>query len=204
MIIRVCLLSLLCCVNLGCQTMGPNQQRGTAIGALTGSMIGAAVGQSQGKAPEGALIGAVAGAATGNAVGNATDQEIQQARYNQQLEAEQARLAALSFDQIVQMHNSGLGADVIARQIQTQGLRQLPTANDLIFLQSNGLPDTVLMTCQSAIQCPPAGPNGSVRIAPECELVFPVVSPCPAVRFAPPHRHFHHDHPGSMGLHIGF
>ena len=204
MIIRCCLLGLLCCVNLGCQTMGPNEQRGTAFGALTGSMIGAAVGQSQGKAPEGALIGAVAGAATGNAVGNATDQEIQQAHYNQQLEAEQARLAALSFEQIIQMHNSGLGADVIARQIQTQGLRQLPTANDLIFLQSNGLPDTVLMACQSAVQFPSGGPGGPVRIVPQCELVYPLVAPCPAVRFPPPHRHFHRDHPSSMGFHIGF
>ncbi|MCH2182813.1 MAG: glycine zipper domain-containing protein [Mariniblastus sp.] len=203
MIFRIGLLGFLCCVT-GCQTMGPNEQRGTALGALTGGMVGAAVGSSQGKSPEGALIGAVAGAATGNAIGNATDQEIQQARYDERVRAEQARQAALTFDQIVEMQVRGLGPDVIVRQIQAQGLRQLPTVNDLIFLQNNGLPDTVLIACQSAVPFRSTPPAGSVRIVPECEVVYPVVRPCPVVPWGPPPRHFHYQRPGSIGFHFGF
>ena len=203
MVIRVGVLGLLCLVS-GCQTMGPNEQRGTAIGALTGGMVGAAVGNSRGKSPEGALIGAVAGAATGNAIGNATDQEIQQARYEERLQVEQARQAALSFDQIVQMHNRGLGPDVIVRQIQSQGVRQLPTVNDLIFLQTNGLPDAVLIACQSAVPCSAAPVTGPVRIVPEYEVVYPVVPPCPVVPLVPPRRHFHYHRPNSVGFHFGF
>ncbi len=181
--------------------MGPNQQRGTSLGALTGGMLGAAVGSGQGKGAEGALIGAVAGAATGNIVGDAADQEIEQARYEQQLATERAYLAALSFEQLIQMHASGLGEDVIIRQIQTQGLRQPTRTDDLIFLRSSGLPDAVLLACQSAsLQ---SGPSREVRVVPACEVVYPVV-PCPAVRFPPPYRRFYHEHPPAMGIHIGF
>ncbi|MEE2827090.1 MAG: glycine zipper family protein, partial [Planctomycetota bacterium] len=199
MILRICLLGLFVC-NVGCQSMGPNEQRGTALGALTGGMLGAAVGNARGKSPEGALIGAVAGAATGNAIGNATDQEVEQVKYDERIRAMQARQAALTFEQVVELNARGLGSDVIVRQIQTQGLRALPTVNDLIFLQSHGVPDAVLLACQSAVPCQAAAPVRAVQIVPEYEVVYPLSPPCPVV--SPP-RHFHYHRPGSVGFHFG-
>ena len=184
--------------------MGPNEQRGTALGALTGGMVGAAVGNARGKSPEAALIGAVAGAATGNAIGNATDQEVEQVKYEERIQAMQARQAALTFEQIVEMNARGLGSDVIVRQIQTQGLRQLPTVADLIFLQSNGLPDAVLLACQAAVSNQAAPPVQAVRVVPEYEVVYPLPPPCPVVPLGPPPRHFHYPRPGSVGFHFGF
>ena len=133
MIVRGCLFIFFCFNSVGCQSMGANQKRDTALGALAGSMVGAAIGDSKGQAAQGTLVGAMAGGLGGNAVGAAAENKIDRTRQIQQLTFEEIRRGTLSFDQIVDLHVSGLGAEVIARQVQTQGLFQRPNAGDLIF-----------------------------------------------------------------------
>ena len=204
MFVRGFLLICFCLASVGCQTMGPNQQRDTAIGALTGSMVGAAIGDSRGQAAQGALVGAMAGGLTGNAVGSATDREIDRARGMQQLAFDEFRRGTLSFQQIVDLHVSGVGPEVIVRQVQTQGLLKSPTADDLIFLQSHGVSDQVLLACQSVIPLADNLPWRSASVSPEANLVYPVIAPCPPVYFAPPYRPMHRRHSGRVGVHIGF
>jgi len=58
-----------------CSNVGPNTQRGAAIGALGGAAVGGVIGHQSGHTAEGAALGAVGGAVVGGAVGNAQDKE---------------------------------------------------------------------------------------------------------------------------------
>lgn len=134
----------------GCRTMGYHQAAGTAMGTLSGTAMGAAIGSHQGKSVEGALIGALAGGATGNAVGQAVDRQegLVQAEIDRQRAAAQER--ALGLQEILQMHHSGMGESIIARQIQLSGLKYPFSLDDLIELRNQGLADQVIEACQIA------------------------------------------------------
>ncbi len=134
----------------GCQTVGPGTATGGAFGTFAGTLTGAAIGSKEGKAPEGALIGALTGGALGAAAGNAVDREVQRTRRQDQTLQNERRLAAVSTPQIIQMTQSGLGSDVIVRQIQNQGVFRRPTIDDLIQLKNQGVDDVVIEALQSA------------------------------------------------------
>lgn len=162
-----CLLNLMMTITLvgifsGCQTVGPGAATGGAFGTLAGGLTGAAIGSKEGKSPEGALIGALAGGTLGSVAGNAIDREVERQRFDTQQAIQQRRLAAVSLDQIIQMSQSGLASDVIARQIQNQGVVRRPTIDDLILLKNNGVDDIVIQSFQNsavggAVATVPAG-----------------------------------------------
>ena len=141
---------LLVALASGCQTIGPNTAGGGAIGTLAGSLTGAAIGATEGKAPEGALIGALAGGTAGSVFGSAIDRDVQQQRFAQQQFVNQQIAGAITMDQVVRMTQSGLGGDVVTRQIASQGIARRPTIEDLIFLKQNGVQDNVIHALQSA------------------------------------------------------
>ena len=146
----------------GCQTLGPSTATGGALGALTGGLTGAAIGSYDGKASEGALIGAVAGGTLGGVAGNAVDRSVERDRIDNQIAIQQQRQNAISVEQVVQMTQSGLGSNVIASQINSQGVVNRPTIDQLIFLKNNGVDDLVIQSLQSA----PVAGYGAVNSQP--------------------------------------
>lgn len=187
----------------GCQSVGPNTAGGGAFGGLTGGLAGAAIGATEGKAPEGALIGAVAGTTVGAIAGGAVDRNIEQQRFADQQFRNQQIANSITLDQVVRMTQSGLGSDVISRQVVSQGIAARPTIDDLIFLKQNGVDDQIINAIQNA---PLAGQGQG----------FPVqyVETAPVVIAAQPHfgpRRYHrgrrypkrHRRPG-VNLAFGF
>ena len=74
----------------GCQSMGPNAQRGTATGAATGAIAGWIIGHQSDKDGKGAAIGAASGALIGGLLGGADDKDQAAAR-QQAIERAQER-----------------------------------------------------------------------------------------------------------------
>lgn len=92
----------------GCQSMGPNAQRGAATGAATGAIAGWIIGHQSDEDGKGAAIGAASGALIGGLLGSADDkdqaaarqQAIERARERKQ-EAETKRRQLISFGKSV-------------------------------------------------------------------------------------------------------
>jgi len=185
---------------------------GAAVGGLTGGVLGAAIGSGEGKTGEGALIGGLAGAIAGGLLGNQADRtEYQRIQYNQQ-QFDQAIQSAISYSDVIQMSRSGLGDDVISRQIETQGTVQRPTTSDLMMLKSNGVSDRVIVAMQTAWS-----PNDGPRRAPASPypaytqpgtVIVESWQPEPVFYGPPPvfyHRPYHyHCPPPHAGFHFDF
>lgn len=183
---------------LGFQGWGPSRSSGTAVGGISGGVIGAALGSQRGKTAEGALIGGVAGAILGNALGNQADiaQERRQAVYQQEYQQEylQTVRSSVSFDQVIQMVHAGLSPDVIANQIQNQGIVARPTTQDIIYLKSQGVPDRVIAAMQSAWTAGDRPPARSYRPEP-VYYERPVVVVEEYYRPVPHHYHYYRYRP---------
>ena len=173
----------------GCQSLGPNAAGGGALGGFAGGLAGAAIGSTEGKAPEGALIGAVTGATVGGVAGNAVDRDIRQQQFAEQQFYNQQVAGAITVDQVARMTQSGLGSDVIARQITSQGIFQRPTIDDLILLKQNGVDDQIIQAMQTAPVIGQGIPGSYVHSAPvvvEQTPIFVQTRP----RFHHPHRRY--------------
>ena len=143
-----CVFILICVlIFTGCQSVGPNQNRGSLIGAGAGSLIGAAIGSTDGKALEGAGVGGAIGATIGALEGRQTD--LENAAYQRTIQAH-----ATQIDQVIQMTKSGLSEDVIINQIRSTGIAATPTHEQLIFLKNNGVSDRVISAMQGAGAAP--------------------------------------------------
>ncbi len=59
----------------GCESVGPNAQRGAATGAATGAIAGWIIGHQSDEDGKGAAIGAASGALIGGLLGSANDKE---------------------------------------------------------------------------------------------------------------------------------
>lgn len=73
--ITLSLAGLFALASISCQDMGPNTQRGAAVGAGTGALLGGIIGHQSGNAWEGAALGAAAGGAAGGIYGNQQDKK---------------------------------------------------------------------------------------------------------------------------------
>ena len=172
-----------CLLVTGCAT---NRGRLAGVGAMTGAMAGAALG----KDAKAAAIGSAIGGVTGAVVGESLDE--QQAR-NEAIIAQQMgqRLeGATTTQQIIAMSQAGLGDQVIATHINTYGIANPPTANDLITLRQAGVSDGVLQAMQTA-GAPRVAAAAPQQVIVEEHVISPVVHvpvrpmrPCP-----PPYRH---------------
>lgn len=178
----------------GCQTYRPNATAGGLLGGTTGGLIGAAIGSHEGKTGEGALIGAVAGGLTGATIGNQADQENARQQQFENAQAIQARQAAVTVSEVIQMSQSGLGEEVIINQIHTNGIASRPVTDDLIQLKSAGVSDSVIQELQSG--GPPVSAtyprhpnyypaNQRIYVDPH----YPPVCPAPPIIYHAPRRH---------------
>ena len=153
--------------------------QGAAVGGGLGAATGAIIGSQTGKAGPGALIGGAVGAGLGGLIGNEEDR-----RDKQVSEQRAASARMISTDEIVRLTQSGTKEDVIINQIRTTGATFRLTTDDLVMLQQNNVPPTVIKEMQSRrpeMVGQPRYPGPRVVH----ESVY-VVSPPPPVYVAPP------------------
>lgn len=177
----------------------PNQQRRLGIlGGLGGAAIGAAIGEDDGDAVPGALIGGAIGMISGAAVGNSIDQDQQRARAFQAAVAQQ-RAQAVTMGDVVSMTQAGLSDAVIINHIQTHGVAQRLTANDLIVLKQQGVRDPVLAAMQSIPQPQPVVVRQPAPVVVEEHYYTP--APWPYPRY---HRHYRPAPRSHSSFHFSF
>ncbi len=143
---------LTCCVvatQLGCRSPYYADQ-GAAAGGLVGAGVGALVGNSVGDAAGGALVGAGVGALTGGAVGSALDDIAAQNRA--QIAAQMGRpvaQGAATIPEVVAMTQAGVEPRLIINYIDTSGVAQPVSAQDVIYLHQQGVATDVIQTMQT-------------------------------------------------------
>jgi hypothetical protein len=178
--------------------------RGAGVGAIGGAGVGALVGNAVGDTAAGALIGAGVGALGGAAVGGAIDDV--QAQNRAEIAAQlgrQVQPGAATIEEVVNLSRSGVDPRLITNYVRTSGMARPLTANDLIYLQSNGVSVEVIQMMQN----PPA----PVATGPMVAQGRPVIVeehyyPAP---YCGPHWGYYHHHPRhcdphvSWGIHIG-
>ena len=194
--------------------------QGALFGGLTGAGVGALVGEAVDQPLAGAAIGGAVGTLTGAVVGGQLD-EIE-ARNRAEIAARLGRPAptgAATIPDVIAMTHAGLNEDVIITHIQNNGVAQTLTANDLIYLQNQGVNPRVIQ----AMQNPPARPTVAQTtvihepapppvIVREHVVVDPWGPPPPPFWHGPRwhphwhhrHRHHHHHHGPRVGFGISF
>jgi len=143
---QACLLALAAC---GCRSPY-YQDRGTAVGALGGAGVGALVGSATGDAGTGALIGAGVGALTGNVVGGALDDV--EARNRADIAASMGRpvaAGAATPAEVVAMSRAGVAPPLIINYVNSSGVAQPITAQDVIYLTQQGVSPDVIQAMQT-------------------------------------------------------
>jgi len=141
-ILATCALAALVTLSSGCDR--------TVGGALTGGVIGAGagaiIGNQSGHAGEGALIGAGIGALSGGIIGHAIDdaerQELQQ-QHPETLERWDGG-QPLSPADVVNLTRARVSDNVIISQIRNTRTTYRLSAQDIIYLQQNGVSTRVI------------------------------------------------------------
>ncbi len=139
--------------------------QGALAGGLGGAGLGAIVGSATGHAGAGAAIGAAAGALTGGAVGGALD-DIE-ARNRAQIAAQMGRQpgpGAATINDIVAMTRSGVEEQLIVNHVANNGVARPLVANDIIYLQQNGVSPRVIAAMQQPRVVAVAPPPGAVLV----------------------------------------
>lgn len=175
----------------GCQS-GYYQSQGTGVGALGGAGVGALVGSASGNAGTGALIGAGVGAITGNVVGASLDDV--EARNRAQIAASMGRPVApgaATPGEVVAMSRAGVSPPLIVNYINTSGVAQPASAEDVIYMTQQGVPQEVI----AAMQAPRVAQAPAVVVPPP---PGPVV--VEKVYYGPPPCYG----PGCYGPRVGF
>lgn len=164
--------------------------RGAGVGALGGAGVGAIVGNAVGDTAAGALIGAGVGALGGAAVGGAIDDV--QAQNRAEIAAQlgrQVQPGAATIDEVVNLSRSGVDPRLISNYVRTSGMARPIAANDLIYLQSNGVSTDVIQTMQSSPM-----PAGQPTIVAQGPPVIVQEHYYPAAPYCGPHWGYYHHH----------
>jgi len=194
MIMRRCVAWTLACglaTVVGCRSPYYADQ-GTAVGALGGAGVGALVGSATGDAGAGALIGAGVGALTGNVVGSALD-DIE-ARNRAEIAAQLGRpvaQGAATPGEVVAMSRAGVDSRLIVNYINSAGMAQPISAQDVIYLHQQGVAADVIQ----AMQTPPVVQASAVVVPPPGPVVVEEYYGPPYYHCGPPpYLHYHHHH----------
>src|SRR3954462_2527102 len=154
----------------GCQP-SPYTQRGTILGGLGGAGIGALIGRATGHTTAGAAIGAGAGAVTGAAVGSGLD-EIE-ARNRAEIAAQLGRdvdPGGATTVEVLEMTRAGVAPQLIINYVNSAGMMQPLTTQDVIYLRDQGVDANVV---QAMIACRVVTmPPGYVRVVPQRHTVI--------------------------------
>lgn len=172
--------------------------QGALIGGLGGAGVGALVGSAVHHPLAGAAVGGLVGTLGGAAVGGSLD-EIE-ARNRAEIEARLGRpipVGAATVPDVIAMTHAGVSEEVIVTHVRNRGVAQILTAQDLIYLQQQGVTPRVIQ----AMQSPPPVAVGAVAPAPPPPVIVqqPVVydpwyygPPPPPRWYGPPYRYRHY------------
>ena len=133
----------------GCQWPSSYAGRGTALGALGGAGIGALIGRATGHTAAGAVIGTGVGAVTGSAVGTALD-EIE-TKNRAEIAAQLGRpvtQGAATVPEVLDMTRAGVDPRLIINYVNSAGMAQSITAQDVIYLHEQGVNTDVIQAMQ--------------------------------------------------------
>lgn len=169
--------------------------QGALFGGLTGAGVGAIVGNQLGSTLGGAAIGAGVGALSGAAIGNGLD-EVEarnRAQIAQTLGRPIAQGAATTAD-VIAMTQARVSDDLIVNHIRANGVAAPLRAQDVIYLQQQGVSPTVIQTLQNT----PVGGPAPVLVgqAPPPPVVYEEYFYGPPPVWGPPYHCYHPHHHG--------
>lgn len=158
----------------GCQT-------GAGTGAAAGGLLGAGIGGLVSHCPGGALLGAALGAGAGTLAGAGVDiAREKKAERNFQAAAAATAARAPSLDDIVNMTQNAVPPGQIVEQVRTSGVVYRLSADQIIWLNRQGVDSRVI----NALQDTALNPSRPVYTAAPVVVQQPVVeyvAPAPVV-----------------------
>lgn len=125
----------------GCASNKTRVAEGAGIGGAVGALAGGIIGYQSGHPIQGAAIGGVIGGGTGAVVGAQIKKPAQDT-------ANQVPVQ-LSMQQIVDLTKQGVSGDEIIAKIKAANSKYFLTADDLSYLQKQGVSQRVIETMQS-------------------------------------------------------
>jgi len=126
----------------GCETNKTRVAEGAGIGGAVGALAGGIIGHQSGSTVGGALIGGVVGAGAGALVGAQIDKPTTQTAQN-------APVAQLTMQQVVDLTKQGVSGDEIIAKIKAANPKYSLTADDIDYLKKQGVSQRVIETMQS-------------------------------------------------------
>ncbi|HTU19315.1 MAG TPA: hypothetical protein VMG10_14740 [Gemmataceae bacterium] len=163
-------------VSSGCETAAGT---GAATGGLLGFGLGELLGHRPGVALAGAALGAAAGTVAGAGVDIARDKKAQR---NAQAAAAETAARAPSLDDIVSMTQNAVPPAQIIEQVRTSGVIYRLSADQIIWLNRQGVNAQVIQALQDTALRP--APARAVYTASPVVVQQPVVeyvAPAPVV-----------------------
>ncbi|MBF0385479.1 MAG: hypothetical protein HQL27_06365 [Candidatus Omnitrophica bacterium] len=127
--------------SVGCTANKTRVTEGAGIGGVTGAVVGGIIGYQSGHALEGAAIGGAVGAGGGAMVGSRIDKPAQN--------APDQSLVQITMQQIVDWTNKGVPSDEIISKIKAANSRYYLTADDINYLNKQGVSQRVIETMQA-------------------------------------------------------
>ena len=165
---RLLVLPVLMLSMTGCASPYHSDQ-GALFGGLLGAGTGAVVGHALGNTGAGALVGAGVGALSGAAIGSGMDEsEARNRALIEQRLGRQVAPGATTLPDVVAMTRSGVNEEIIVNHIRTHGVAAPMQANDIIYLQQQGVTNRVIETMQAA---------GVPTVQPQPVAVYPGPQP---------------------------
>lgn len=133
----------------GCQSPYHADQ-GALFGGLLGAGTGAVVGHAVGNTGAGAAIGAGVGALSGAAIGAGMDEtEARNRAMIEQRLGRQVAAGAVTNADVIAMTRAGVDEGLIINHIRSHGLAAPMQANDVIYLQQQGVNRNVIQAMQT-------------------------------------------------------
>jgi len=124
----------------GCATNKTRVGEGAGIGGTVGAIAGGIIGFQSGHPIQGAAIGGAIGAGAGALVGSQIKKPTQ--------DASSQAPAQLTMQQIVDLTKQGVSSDEIINKIKAANSKYSLTADDLGYLQKQGVSQRVIETMQ--------------------------------------------------------
>lgn len=126
----------------GCQTNKTRVGEGAGIGGTVGAIAGGIIGFQSGHPFQGAVIGGAIGGGTGAVVGAQIKKPTS--------DASSPVPAQLTMQQIVDLTKQGVSSDEIITKIKAAKSKYSLTADDVDYLQKQGVSQRVIETMQSS------------------------------------------------------
>jgi hypothetical protein len=159
----------------GCQSMS-NTDKGVLTGGALGATAGGLIGSTKGKAGLGAVAGGVVGAIAGGLTGAAIDN-------SEKKKAEMVAAAnappPLSLEDVINLSRNGTSDEIIISQIFNTGSVYRLTADQILYLQNNGVRDRVIQAMQQTAYRPVRRVYTAVPVEAPVYVVPPPPPPPP-------------------------